>query len=219
MKGKIASYYTDVKPSFRLMKETLRQASRERIIEFIEQKTIVPGLDCFFLKDATEFLRLSILNLLAYKFLMSGNFLAWGEVTLYYSNFYSINCLLRLKGFAVVHIDFIDEKFLRVRVIRRDGEHSYKFLRCNRGNVHQYLWNKFSELYPELCTPGLGELMIKDRVAWNYDLHFPSQSMTDYAKEEARKRWENNFLNANFGKYSYPDAEEYYAALMADIGS
>jgi len=42
--------------------------------------------------------------------------------------------------------------------------------------------------------------------------------MTDYAKEEARKRWENNFLDPNFGKYPYPDAEEYYADLMADIG-
>lgn len=89
MKEDLADYYADVKPSFELMKEELRQVSRDRILTLIEHKTPVRGLDSFFLKDATDYLRFSILNLLAYKFLMSGNFLAWGEVTIYYGNFYN----------------------------------------------------------------------------------------------------------------------------------
>lgn len=218
---KMAAYYVDVEPSFYLLKEALVQrASREKILQIIEQKTIVSGLDSLFLKDAAEFLRLSILNLLAYKFLMSGNFLAWGKVTIYYSNFYSINCLLRLKGFAVIHLNFLDEKSLRIQVERVDLEHKYRFHRYKgRKSPHEYLWNKLSELYPKLgFTPSLGKLMIKDRVRWNYDLFLPSQSMADYAKKEARIRWENNFLYPNFGMYADPDAAEYYHDLMANIG-
>jgi hypothetical protein len=215
---KIAAHYSDEKPSYYFLKERLRQISREKLLQIIKQKTIVSGLDSFFLKDATEFLRLSILNLLAYKFLMSGSFLAWGEVTLYYSNFYSINCLLRLKGFALVHLEYLDEKTLTVRVVRTNKENRYSVLKWKGGNTHQYLWNKFSELYPQLFSPLLGKLMIKDRERWNYDLSFPSQSMTDYAKEDAKIRWQNNFLDPSFGSYADPDAAEYYYDLMADTG-
>ncbi|GAG77414.1 unnamed protein product, partial [marine sediment metagenome] len=105
----LASYYANARPSYDFLKERLRPFSRDDIRKLIKQKNPVPGLDPYFLKDATEFLRHSILNLLAYKFLMCGNFLACGEVTIYYSTFYLINSMLRLKGFAVVHMDFPDE--------------------------------------------------------------------------------------------------------------
>lgn len=214
----MASYYEEVKPSFHLMKEAFRRRSREEILRIIESKSNVTDIDSFFLKDATEFLRLSVLNLLAYKFLMSGKFSAWGEVTLYYGNFYSINCLLRLKGFAIVHLDFPDEETLRFRVQRVRGKREYGFLQWRGGSPHQYLWKKFSELYPELCTPQLGKILIKDRVSWNYDLFYPSQSMADYAKKEAKIRWENNFLAPNYGMSHDPDAAEYYHDLMVDYG-
>lgn len=214
----LASYYRNVEPPYCLLKEVLRQKPRKDFLQIIKQKGSVTDLDSFFLKDATEFLRLSILNLLAYKFLMSGNFLAWGEVTNYYGAFYSINCLLRLKGFALAHIDYVDEGVLRVQIERIKDKHEYKLLRWKRGNPHQFLWRKFSEFYPELCTPGLGEILIEERIRWNYDLHFPSQSMSEYAKKEAKTRWENNFLDPNFGNYADPDAAEQYADLMAQIG-
>ncbi len=214
----VASYYANVEPSYYLLKETLRRTPREEILQIIRQKVIVSDLDSVLLRDATEFLRLSILNLLASKFLMSGSFLAWGEVTNYYGAFYSINCLLRLKGFALVHIDYVDEKVLRVQIERIKDKHEYKLHQWKKGNPHQFLWKKFSHFYPELCSPGLGEILIQQRIRWNYDLFFPSQSMSDYAKEEAKIRWENNFLDPNFGNYANPDAAEYYADLMAQIG-
>jgi hypothetical protein len=214
----LSLYYAEEEPSIYFLKETLGRKPRGELLQLIERKAVVLGLDSFFLKDAIEFLRLSILNLLAYKFLMSGSFLAWGKVTLYYSNFYSVNCLIRLKGFALVHIDYIDEKPLVVRVERMDEKHGYSISNWKGGNTHLYLWNKFHEFYPKLSYPLLGKLMIKNRVEWNYDLDFPSQSMADYAKEDAKIRWENNFLDPNFGNYSDPGAAQYYYDLMADTG-
>jgi len=214
----IASYYTNVEPSIYLLKETLRQKPRKDFLEIIRQKRNITDLDSFFLKDAVEFLRLSILNLLSYKFLMSGNFLAWGEVTNYYGAFYAINCLLRLKGFALVHIDYVEERVLRIKIERVQGTCEYKISQWKKGNPHQFLWGKFSEFYPELCTLDLGEIFIKERIRWNYDLYLPSQSMSHYAKKQARIRWENNFLDPNFGVFADPDAAIYYADLMADTG-
>jgi hypothetical protein len=81
------------------------------------------------------------------------------------------------------------------------------------------LWNKFSELYPRLgFTPHLGKILVKERIRWNYDLFYPSQSMADYAKKEAKIRWDNNFLSPNYGNYPDPEASEYYHDLMADYG-
>lgn len=215
---KRTSYYANEKPSYRLLKEGLGQFSRERLVQIAEQKIIVRSLDPLFLKDSTEFLRLSILNLLAYKFLMSGKYLAWGKVTLYNGNFFSINCLLRLKGFALVHLDYLDEKPLIVRVVRSNKQNGHNVLKWKGGNTHQYLWNKFSEFYPKLFSPLLGRIMRKNRERWNYDLSYPSQSMTDYAKKDAKIRWENNFLDPNYGNYADPGAAEYYHDLMADTG-
>jgi hypothetical protein len=186
-------YYEKEEPSPFLLKEALKRKAREELLKVINRKVVVTGLDQFFLKDAMEFLRLAILNLLSYKFLMSGSYLAWGKVTLYYSNFYSINCLLRLKGFALVHLSYpnenpselFEENHLNVRVERLGDQHDYSILEFKGGNTHSYLWNRFDRMYPKISRPWLGKLMMKERVEWNYDLDFPSQSMADYAIEDA----------------------------------
>lgn len=127
--------------------------------------------------------------------------------------------MLRLKGFAVVHIDYLDEKPpLRLGVVRKADEYTYEFRKLKRGNMHQYLWTKFSEFYPEMCSRHLGRILINDRVRWNYDLYLPSRVISRLGKEEARLRWENNFFDPDFGKYPDPGAAEYYHDLMASIG-
>ena len=60
--------------------------------------------DSVFLFEAITFLRLSMFNLLSYKHLICGKHLPMSKVALYYSYFYSINCLLRLRGKALIHV-------------------------------------------------------------------------------------------------------------------
>jgi hypothetical protein len=214
----LASYYANIEPSWQLLKERLQQIDRAKLVQIVDEKTAVKGIDSHFMKDATEFLRLSTLNLMAYKFMMSGLFLAWGKVTLYYSNFYAINCLLRLKGFALVHIDYLEEKPLAVKVERQKDKNEYILSHWKGGNTHQYLWNKFCEYYPGLFTQELARFTIDERERWNYDLSFPSQSMDTYALKDAKTRWENNFIDPDYGKCSTEEAAEYYHDLMADTG-
>jgi hypothetical protein len=214
----LPSYYSNIKPSLELLKERLKQIDRAKLEQIVNQKAAVKGIDSNFIKDATEFLRLSILNLMAYKLLMSGFFLAWGKVTLYYSNFYAINCLLRLKGFALVHIYYVEEKPLTFKVVRQKDKNEYILSHWKGGNTHQYLWNKFCEYYPDLFTKELAKFTIDERERWNYDLSLPSRSMDAIALDDARDRWENNFIDPDYGKCSTEEAAEYYHDLMANTG-
>lgn len=145
------NYWSNVKPSNRFLKETLQKEPRAKIERLINQKLARDILDPFMLKDSSEFLRLSIVNLLGYKFLACGNYLAWGRVTTYYSQFYIANCLLRLKGFALVHLNFLDEKPLTVRIDKVKNEPRYRIQKCS-SKPHQIIWKRFSELYPDISS-------------------------------------------------------------------
>ncbi|GAH06970.1 unnamed protein product, partial [marine sediment metagenome] len=99
----------------------------------------------------------------------------------------------------------------------RAGGHTYEFRKLRKGG-HPYFWTKFSEFYPEMCSSELGIHLINERNRWNYDLNLPSRVLGNLGKEEAKKRWEINFLDPDYGKYPDPGAAEYYHDLMGGYG-
>jgi hypothetical protein len=76
--------WAEVEPvKYKFIKKSLNHNSKEKI-EGILKKPVKVKLDVFdplMINEAVEFLRLSIINLLAYKTLVCGNYLAWGKVT------------------------------------------------------------------------------------------------------------------------------------------
>lgn len=212
------NYWSDVDPSFRFLKEVLQTNSRANVVKMINQELPRKDLDQFLIKDSSEFLRLSIINLLGYKYLVCGKYLAWGRVTMYYSQFYIVNCLLRLKGFALVHLNFIDESSLTVRIDRAKNGCNYGMQKCN-SSPHQIIWKMFSQLYPNLLSSeDLGKFLIKERNDWNYDLFYASQATEKYALEEVEDRCNYNFLDPNYGLSSTAEEGEFYEDLMANFG-
>ena len=221
MKDDLVNYYSSDKPADCLLKEALERCSIEDLKK-LQKGESATGLDSCFLKDAMEFLKLAMINLLCYKFLMQGKYLAWGNVTLYYSRFYFINSLLRMKGYAISHVTKLENskyKIFRLRVERTKVKNEYEVKEVGKGvNIHRHLWSKFSKYYPELCSEELGRYMIDDRIRWNYDLLFPSQSTEKYAIGEAEKRWTVNFLDPNYGTSYSEEEAEYWGELMAEYG-
>jgi len=170
------------------------------------------------LKEAGEFLRLSIINLLAYKHLVCGKYLAWARVTAYYSQFYVANSFLRLRGFALAHLDFIDDNSsITVTFEKQKNKPFYFFNTCSSGG-HELVWETMGRLYPEIADKKLGNFFMRERIDWNYDLFYASQSTSSYAIEEAEKRCKNNFLDPNFGSFEDLGAQEYYHDLKIDYG-
>lgn len=210
-------YWKDVSPSYLFLKESLSRFDREKLKNSIGMKIPRSSLDTLFLNEARHFLRLSIINLLAYKYIAKGNYFAWAKVTLYYSYFYIINCLLRLQKYAIVHVDYLDKPSL-VFVIDRSKDNRYYNTRSCGRNQHDLIWKAFESYYPNLISKDIGKFYRDIRMQWNYDLFFASQTTTKYSVEEAKTRWENNFLDPNYGIYSDPNAAEYYYDLMADTG-
>jgi len=213
----LKTYWSNVRPSYRFLKEELQAISRNAIESLIDTKIARENLDSLMLKDSSEFLRLSIINLLGYKHLVCGKYLAWGRVTIYYSQFYIVNCLLRLKGFALVHLDFLDENPLTLRIDRVRDNRSYRMHKCSASG-HQIVWKRFSELYPNLSNEDMGKFSVKERVDWNYDLRYASQTTSKFALEEAEDRCRYNFLDPNYGISSTAEEGEYYENLMASFG-
>jgi hypothetical protein len=213
----LSNYWSNVEPHFRFLKETLKIFPRNKIEESLDKKLDRQFFDPLMLKDSSEFLRLSIINLLCYKFLACGNYLAWAKVTRYYSYFYIVNSLLRLKGFAVVNLNFSDESFLRLRIDKVKNENKYRMLRC-RSSPHQIIAKRFSELFPDLASEEMGKFTIRERVDWNYDLFFASQTTDKYSLEQAEDRCKHNFLDPNFESASSYEAAEYKNDLMANFG-
>ena len=148
--------------------------------EIISQQTL--PIDEMFLTEACVFLRLSVFNFLAYKDLMCNNYLAWAKVTLYYSIFYAINGLLRLAGKAIIHAVYIgqnhnnDDKIISFQLSRRKNSHSY-IMEGTKGNEHKKIWKIFSNTFPNLSDTRISNFIRNERVSWNYNLFFASQTM------------------------------------------
>jgi len=217
MMQSLKKYWSNVQPSYRFLKETLQIKPRDKIEKLINQKLERDTLDPYMLKDSSEFLRLSIVYLLGYKYLVCGNYLAWGRVTIYYSHFYVANCLLRLKGFALVHLNFLDEKPMRIRIDKAKNEPKYNIQKC-RYKPHQIILKRFSELYPNLSSKELEKYTIQQRVDWNYDLFYASQTTHKYALTEAKDRCRYNFLDPNYGISHTAEEAENYEDMMANFG-
>jgi len=218
----LASYYSKARPFYhRFLKEVFSQGDITKLEEAARKGQVVTQdqipLDSMLLFDARNFLRLSIFNLLAYKFLACGRYLAWSKVTLYYSYFYAVSCLLRLAGHAIIHATDPDGKIFTLQLVRQHGSHNYKIMSM-KGNEHKVVWSNFATLYPNLSTQLTGKLTIEDRVRWNYDLLFPSQATEEHAVREVIVYCENNFLDPNLGQFSDPDAAEYFHELVANFG-
>lgn len=219
--------WSNVKPNFRFLKEVLQHQPKEKIEElFVEEYRIsLSDLDTFMIAESAEFLRLSVINLLAYKNLVCGNYLAWGKVTMYYSQFYIINCLLRLKRYALVHLEFSNgESALTVSIFKPRNKSYYRVQKCTASG-HQIAWDKFAEKYPELSGHNvntgkeLGKFFIKERNEWNYDLFYASQTTDEYALREARDRCIYNFLDPEYGSSASSEgAAENYNDMMANYG-
>lgn len=145
-------YWSDVKPQWMFLKEFLQRLSGLDIKALCNKEIDRKLFDPFMIKESAEFLRLSIINLLAYKHLVCGGYLAWGRVTNYYSQFYVVNCLLRLKKFALVHLNSIDGDCpLVIRIEESSNKPNYKIQKCNRSG-HQIVWDTFARLYPKLSS-------------------------------------------------------------------
>lgn len=221
-----SKYWSNVEPHYRYLKEILQTMPRTDVEIMINHIVAREELDPFMIKESTEFLRLSIINLLGYKHLVCGKYLAWGRVTIYYSQFYIVNCLLRLKGFALVHLDFLDDNALTLRIDRTKGNRSYGVQRCGASG-HATVWKRFSELYPDLMgsSKELKKLIknywkfsMEERADWNYDLKYASQTTSKYALEEAEDRCKYNFLDPNYGVSSTAEEGNHYENLMASFG-
>jgi hypothetical protein len=220
-----AKSWSDVQPHFRFLKEILQQRKKAEIEAMCGTEVPLSRIDPFMINEAVEYLNLSMINLLAYKRLVCGKYLAWGKVTLYYSQFYALNCLLRLRRYALVHVDFVDEeRSLMVRIFKPRNSTNYRIEKCTTGG-HENTWDMFAQKYPELVSKNketaksLGKFSIRERENWNYNLFYASQSSDKYALDEAEDRCRHNFLDPNYGlSASSEEAAEYFGELMANIG-
>jgi len=178
------------------------------------------------LNEAVEYLNASIITLLAYKRLVCGKYLAWGKGTLYYGQFYALNCLLRLRRYALIHLDFLNEDTsLMVRIINPRGSPNYRIEKCTTGG-HKNTWLMFAQKYPEFISgnketaKSVATYSIGEREDWTYDLFYTSQTTDTFALQESDKRCNNNFLDPDYDrKHSGSEGEsEYYGDLMANFG-
>lgn len=227
----IANYYKNTSPrSNEFFKEVFM-----RIIEFENLKKVVNQkgnldskwkfFDSVFLFEAITFLRLSIFGLLSYRHLICGKHLPMSKVSLYYSYFYAINCLLRLRGNAVIHIQKIPKKIfddnekpemLVFQLIQHD-DHTFS-LDGFSSHEHEFVWNTFHSLFPDFSHKDTGRLFRQDRYDWNYGLLYPSQATEEFAQQEINKRCDNNFLDPQFGHVEDESLSQYRHDLVADYG-
>jgi hypothetical protein len=181
-----ANYWKGISPDYRFLKEFLREMKRERVKEMVDKIVERRYFDKFFLNEIHHFLRLSIINLLSYKYLMCGNYYAWGNVSLYYGYFYIINCLLRMQKFAIVHINFFQDTLLIIIIDRYSNPNYYIVKNC-RGREHQILWNTFEQYYRNLSSDDIGEFFRVHRNEWNYDPFYASQTTNRFSLYHAKK--------------------------------
>lgn len=226
----IANYYKNTSPHHsEFFKEVFM-----RIIKFEDLKKAVTQnkkldskckfFDSIFLFEAITFLRLSMFSLLSYKHLICGKHLSMSKVALYYSYFYAINCFLRLRGKAVIHVQYIpatifnDEppKKLVFQLIQHE-DHTFS-LDGFSTHEHEFVWNEFHSLFPGLSSRDTGRLFRQDRYDWNYGLLYPSQATDEFAQREIDERCNNNFLDPQFENASTSEESEHKHDLVADYG-
>lgn len=226
----IANYYKNTSPHYhKFFKEVFIASIKiEDLKNAAEQKKKMDSqwrfLDSVFLFEAITFLRLSMFSLLSYKHLICGKHLPMSKVALYYSYFYAINCLLRLRGKAVIHVQSIPEsifddeppKQLVFQLIQHE-DHTFS-LDVFTKNEHQFIWDDFYSLYPRLSSRDTGRLFRQDRYDWNYGLLYPSQATNEFVQQEIRDRCEKNFLDPQFENANSSEEAEYKHELIINYG-
>lgn len=226
----IANYYRNTSPQNQeFFKEVFMKIIKfEDIGKAVKQNAKLNSdykfLDSIFLFEAITFLRLSMFSLLSYRHLISGKHLPMSKVALYYSYFYAINCLLRLNGKAVIHIQSMPKKIFSeeqpkkeiFQLIQHD-DHTFSLGRTS-GREHEFVWNEFYSSFPKLSSKDTGRLFRQDRYDWNYGLLYPSQATDEFALQEIEKRNSNNFLDPQFLNARSEGEAEYKQSLIQDYG-
>ena len=226
----IANYYKNTTPQH----HEFFKAIFERIIkiedleEEVSRKSKLDSqwrwFDSVFLFEAITFLRLSMFNLLSYKHLICGKHLPMSKVALYYSYFYSINCLLRLRGKALIHVRGIPEQILddvppkqvTFQLIQHEN-HTFSLDTFGK-NEHEFVWNDFYCLFQNLSHKDTGRFFTQDRYDWNYGLLYPSQATDEFTQHEIEARCNENFLDPQFENVENEGLAEYRHDLIANYG-
>lgn len=224
---RLADYYRNVSPQTdgRYLKDVLARVPREQLRAAVDGREPISQLDSYFLHEAQDFLKVGLVHLQGYKYLMGGGYRAWAYVTLYYSYFHAANCMLRLAGKAIVHVTWPedrlkqDAKAERVDLIlersTRGREYQFKGL---RGNEHTTMFNMFVQAFPSLIASEHVASILEERVQENYELRFPSQDGRDHALNEADTMYSHDFANPEYGSgWSY-GAQEYLGDWFASSG-
>lgn len=226
----IANYYKNTSlQNHEFFKDVfMRIIKFENIAEAVRRKEKLDSdwkfLDSVFLFEAITFLRLSMFSLLSYRHLICGKHLPMSKVALYYSYFYAINCLLRLGGNVVIHIQSIPKKIFSeeqpktvIFQLIQHEDHTFS-LDGFDGREHEFVWNEFHSSFPKLSSKDSGRLFRQDRYDWNYGLLYPSQATEEFALQEIEKRSNNNFLDPQFLNAYSEGESEYKYNLIADYG-
>jgi hypothetical protein len=86
-------------------------------------------------------------------------------------------------------------------------------------NEHARVWNKFSEIFPDILPRHLSAWDREERMKWNYDPFYFSQGTEEYALQQAQDFCQNNFIDPEFGNWaSDADQAEYVEDLVKNIG-
>jgi len=222
---RLATYYSDVRPTYDYLKEVLVRVPRDELSSrlLLDRQP----LDGVFIHESWDFMKLALVNFMAYKYLMGGGYSSWGNVTLYYSNFYAANCLLRLAGKAVVHVTWISADSLlsphtkpdRLDLILERASDGSTYHRKNlRGAEHQVVFNLFSQAFPGMLPKHTGDYIRGERVRENYDLLYPSQEASAHALDRARDMYQHDFADPDYDKNWPGEAQEYLGNIYSSYG-
>lgn len=220
-----------MRASARQLKSTLTRLSKEALSDSLHSKKTATelgfSLDTHFLGEAQDFLSMGLVNFLGYKYLAGGGYRSWAYVTLYYSNFYAANCLLRLAGKAIVHLEWdtltkrsgTDGKPVKLEIIieRVSDAHDYRFKRKKKSD-HHIVFSMFGSTFSSLMRQEHAKFIIDDRFEENYDLLLPSQSTTAFSVDFAKNIYEHDFANPDYGQGWSWEAGEYLADQYAGYG-
>lgn len=97
-------YYANVKPIRGFLAEIIRFMRHEH--DFISKPLEIASheIDAAFLGESSRYLGAAILQFLTQSYLLEGGYITWGEVTRYYSRYFSVMSFIRLAGYATVYL-------------------------------------------------------------------------------------------------------------------